>query len=265
MTVASRYELIEYEVKDRVAWIVLNNPERLNAFNDVMGADIVRAFEAIAADDEVRAVVITGSGERAFSAGADMKSAKTHSFENIADMLSSNYGTYFDAVANCPKPVVSAVNGYAIGWGCQINFWCDFVIASENAQFGLPQVSLGIMPAYGGATRLARFVGKGRANQLIFGARRWTAAEAERYGLVAAVYPLSQLREEAAKLAGHLAALPPLSVRLTKESLAEGFDHPIAEVQKSDVYRTYALYNTADRVEGHQAVREKRTPTFQGR
>jgi enoyl-CoA hydratase/carnithine racemase len=172
----------------------------------------------------------------------------------------------FNAIADHPKPVVAAINGYAVGIGCLITLCCDILLASANAQMGLPQVPLGIIPAYGGAVRLARHVGRAKAMEMTLLGERITAEEAYRVGLVNRVVPQAGLMDAARDYARRLAALPPLAVRMGKESLNKGLDIAnLKDAAQADVYRFMLLGQTEDSREAHVAWRERRTPTFQGR
>jgi enoyl-CoA hydratase/carnithine racemase len=248
-----------------ICYIALHRPSVLNAFNEEMGQELISVFGKMQEDSRVAAVILTGSGEKAFSAGADLKDPRTHSSESIFDFLETKHGLLFDVIANFQKPVIAAVNGYAIGIGLQLALCCDIVIASENAVFSLPQVSLGVMPAYGGAVRLARFVGKGRAMEIILTCKRVDAQEAYRIGLVNQVVPLKELMPTAKALGEKLAEMPPLSLRLAKEALNKGLDIPLAHASNTDLYRNFALEGTEDRKEGHRVFGEKRRPRFKGR
>ncbi len=262
-------DTLTYEKRGPIGYVMLNRPALMNAFNEQMGDELFDVFGAIQEDRDVKACVLTGSGDRAFSAGADLKDARTHSLEVFADFLETRHGHFFDAIANCAKPVVAAVNGYAVGAGFQMVLCCDIVLAAENACFILPQVPLGIMPAYGGAVRLARFVGKGRAMEIVLTGKSVDAREAYRIGLVNQVLPLPELMPAARALAEKLADMPPLSVRLAKESLNRGLDLPLAHTSNADAYRFFALVGTEDRKVGHEAMRQRKQkrakPQFKGR
>ena len=194
-------------------------------------------------------------------------------FEVLAEFIETRHGNFFDAIANYPKPAIAAVNGYAVGAGFQIALCCDVIYASDNARFILPQVSLGILPAYGGAVRLARFVGKGRAMEIVLSCKTVDAQEAYRIGIANQAVPLPELMSTANCLAEKLAAMPPLSLRLAKESLNRGLDIPLVHATNADLYRFFALVGTQDRKEGHRAAKEmvlhqhdrEKTPQFKGR
>ena len=253
-----------YEKKGPIAYVILHRPDRLNAENHEMQRELVQVFGDIDRDPLVRAVIFTGSGTKAFCAGADLKDPVTHTQANLGDFV-AYHGFFFDAIQNCTKPIVCAVHGWAIGAGCQMPLCCDIIIAAENAVFQLPQVQLGIMPAYAGLTRLARLVGKGPAARMGLLCERVNAQEAYRIGLVSEVVPFDQLMPAAEKIAQRLADMPPLAIRMTKEALNMGYDMPLQAAAKADGYRFMGLVGTEDREEGHLAQREKRKPVFKGR
>jgi len=259
------YETFLYEKKGNFGCVKLHRPEFLNAFNERMGDELVDIFGKMQEDSEIRVGILTGTGEKAFCAGADLKDTRTHSLGMLADFLETKHGHFFDAIANFSKPVIAAVNGYAVGAGFQLPLCCDMIIASENAKFILPQVSLGILPAYAGAIRLARFVGKARAMEIVLTCKKVDAQEAYRIGLVNQVVPLKELMVTTEALAEKLAGMPPLSLRLAKEALNKGLDIPLAHAANADLYRFFALVTTEDRKEGHKAAREKRKGNFSGR
>ena len=179
--------------------------------------------------------------------------------------ISKRRGRPFEVLSSFPKPIVGAVNGYAVGIGCIITFCCDLLVASERAEWRLPQVSLGILPAYGGSARLARWVGRGHAMRMAMGFPL-TAQEAHRIGLAQWLVPHGKLMDQALEVAGHIAALPPLAARLAKESLLTGLDIPnLSDASLVDLYRFATLELTEDKAEGHKAWREKRAPAFRGR
>jgi enoyl-CoA hydratase/carnithine racemase len=258
-----------YEKQGRVGVITLSRPEARNAWGADFVEGITDALATMETDDDVLCAILTGDeAGRAFSAGADLKNPQTHTLSSIARFvkgLPSGRLHFFDLLSQFPKPLVGAVNGYAIGIGCIITFCCDLIVASERAEWRLTQTSLGILPAYGGAPRLARWVGKGHAMKLALGFPL-KADEAYRIGLAQWIVPPEELMTKAMAVAEHLASLPPLAARLTKESLLRGLDTPnIADASLVDLYRFALLEQTEDKEEGHAAWREKRTPTFKGR
>lgn len=246
------------EQRGAVALITLNRPERLNAWSPDLGAALLQRLREAAADEAVRGVVLTGAG-RAFSAGADLKNPRTHTVESPEQHLAGMNGSpVFDTVEAYPKPIVSAVNGYAVGIGCLVPLCCDFILAGEQAVFCLPQVSLGILPAYGGTLRLARFVGRGNALNIALTGRKVGAEEALRMGMVVSVLPQEQLVPEAVKTVQGIADLPVHAVRLARESLRLGYEGGLAATAHADLYRFMALSQTGDRAKRHEAWRERR-------
>ena len=263
------YETITYEKSGPIATVTFNRPEKHNPWSVQVSEDIVAVFTAMEADPEVLVTVLTGKGNKAFSAGADLVNPRTHRVssagEHLATVTPRGFAV-FNTVTDYPKPVVAAVNGYAIGIGCLITLCCDIILASDNAEFGLPQVPLGIIPAYGGAVRLARYVGRGKAMEMVLLGERITAAEAYRVGLANKVVPLAELLPLAYNYANRLAALPPLAVKTAKESLNKGLDiASLKDAAQADIYRFMLLGQTEDSHEAHQAWREKRKPVFKGK
>ncbi len=263
------YEMLRYDVDDGVVTLTINRPEKRNAWSGRLSHELVEAMAAIEADDDVRCTILTGAGDKAFSAGADLGDNRTHRVSSVGEHLASvtpRGMDVFNAVAEHPKPVVAAINGFAIGIGCLITLCCDILLASDNAELGLPQVPLGIIPAYGGGVRLARYVGRGKAMEMVLLGERIDAAEAHRVGLVNRVVPRAELLPLARDYAGRLAALPPLAVRMAKESLNKGLDIAnLNDAAHADIYRFMLLGQTADSHEAHRAWREKRRPAFEGR
>ena len=263
------YDTLLYEKHDHIATVTINRPEKRNAWSVRLSEEIIEVFSAMEDDPEVLVTLLTGKGDQAFSAGADLGDPKTHRVTSVGEHLAtvSPRGLpVFNAVTDYPKPVVAAINGFAVGIGCLITLCCDILLASENAELGLPQVPLGIIPAYGGAVRLARYVGRGKAMEMVLLGERITAAEAYRVGLVNKVVPLPELLPLAYDYAKRLAALPPLAVRMAKESLNKGLDiASLKEAAQADLYRFMLLGQTEDSREAHQAWREKRKPVFRGR
>ena len=263
------YDTLLYEKHDHIATVTINRPEKRNAWSVRLSEEIIEVFSAMEDDPEVLVTLLTGKGDQAFSAGADLGDPKTHRVTSVGEHLAtvSPRGLpVFNAVTDYPKPVVAAINGFAVGIGCLITLCCDILLASENAELGLPQVPLGIIPAYGGAVRLARYVGRGKAMEMVLLGERITAAEAYRVGLVNKVVPLPELLPLAYDYAKRLAALPPLAVRMAKESLNKGLDiASLKEAAQVDLYRFMLLGQTEDSREAHQAWREKRKPVFRGR
>ena len=260
---------VHYSKADGVGTVTLSRPAARNAWGDDFTEGVREYFTAMEDDDEIRCAVLTGDeAGQAFSAGANLKNPKTHSLTSAADFIKGipryRKGMPFDVLSNFPKPLIASVNGYAVGIGCILTFCCDLIVASERAEWRLPQVGLGILPAYGGAPRLARWVGKGLAMRMALGFPL-KGEEAYRIGLAQWLVPHDQLKATTNEVAGHIASLPPLATRMAKESISSGMNIPnIGDASLADLYRFMALELTEDKEEGHSAWREKRTPTFRG-
>jgi enoyl-CoA hydratase/carnithine racemase len=260
---------VTYEKRGPIGIVTLSRPQARNAWGADFNQGIARHFAAMEDDDEIRCAVLTGdeAGD-AFSAGADLKDPKTHTIASAADFIKSlpkRRDRAFEVLGNFPKPLIGVVNGYAVGIGCIVTFCCDLLVASDRAEWRLPQVALGILPAYGGAVRLARWVGRGHAMRLTLGIPLG-AEEAHRIGLAQWLVPHGRLMDKALEVATHVASLPPLAARLAKESLVRGLDIPnLSDASLVDLYRFATLELTEDKAEGHAAWREKRKPAFRGR
>ncbi len=258
-----------YEKIDHIGVLTFSRPEARNAWGPDFYQGLDKYLAEMEADDDVHCMVLTGDeAGGAFSAGANLKDPNTHKSESTAEFIKDlpRFRNFpFTALQEFSKPVIGAVNGYAIGIGCIITFSCDLIVASDRAEWRLPQVALGIMPAYGGTARLARWVGKGLAMRMAMGFPL-SGEEAYRIGLTQWLVPHAQLMDQAMEVARHIAAMPPLAVRLTKESLLRGMDIAnIEDASLADAYRFMALEFTEDTAEAHQAWREKRKPVFKGR
>jgi enoyl-CoA hydratase/carnithine racemase len=259
---------VAYNKHDQVGIITLSRPEARNAWGDDFNEGIARYFAEMEDDDAIRCVVLTGDDRGgAFSAGANLKNLRTHTLTSTAEFIKSlprRKERPFEVLSNFTKPLVGAVNGYAIGIGCIITFCCGLLVASERAEWRSPQVALGILPAYGGAVRLARWVGKGHAIRLAMGFPL-PADEAYRIGLAQWLVPHNELMDKTLEVAQRVAS-PLLATRMAKESLLRGLDIPnLSDASLVDLYRFMALEQTEDKNEGHAAWREKRQPMFRGR
>jgi enoyl-CoA hydratase/carnithine racemase len=258
-----------YEKRNHVGWLTLSRPEARNCWGEDFNEEIARRCEEMAADDEVRIVVLTGDeAGGAFSAGANLKDPRTHREASIADFIAGlpqRRRTAGQVLSEFPKPVIAAVNGYAVGIGCIVTYCCDLIIASDRAEWRLPQVALGILPNHGGIVRLARWVGKGQAMKVAMG-YPLKAEEAFRLGLAQWLFPHQDFRAQTAAIAEKLAELPPLAAMLAKESLNRGLDMPnVADAAYVDLYRFMALSMTEDAKESHSAWRDRRRPTVRGK
>ncbi len=255
--------------QDHVATLTLSRPHARNAWDEDYNEGLQSLLPELESDPDVRCVILTGDEEgRAFSAGANLADEATHTVASPADFI-EQIPTWQHFAANLisdfAKPIVAAVNGLAIGIGSIATYSCDLIVASERAEWRAPQVQLGVMPAYGGSPRLARWVGKGNAMRAALG---WPidAAEAHRIGLAQWVAPHGELMDRAHEVAGRIAALPPLATRLAKESLNKGMDIAnIKDASQADIYRFAALSQTEDSIDAHRAWRERREPDVRGR
>ena len=256
------YETLLIEHADGVALIRLNRPKALNALNSELLGELAAALAEIAADDAVRCVVLTGS-DRAFAAGADIKEMSDKSY---ADMYRMNFfAAAAQAIEGFRKPIIAAVSGYALGGGCELAMLCDFIIASETAKFGQPEINLGVAPGIGGSQRLTRFVGKSKAMDMILTARQMDAAEAERSGLVSRVVPVDRLIDEAMTAAAKIAALSPLAVMVNKEMVNQAYETTLSAGVQFERRLFHSLFAFEDQKEGMAAFIDKRPADFKGR
>lgn len=250
-----------YEQCNAVGVLKLSRPKSRNCWGTDFSEGLARELHRLEADDSVRAVIITGDEEgRAFSAGADLKDANTHTLETMADFFAELPKWRQFVVRQLdqfPKPTIAAVNGYAIGVGCILTYCCDLIVASDRAEWRQPQVALGIIPAFGGSVRLARWIGKGQTMKLAMGFPI-DANEAYRIGLAQWLVPHGDLMEKAFEVADHIAAMPPLAAQLAKESLNRGLDIPnIDDASWVDAYRFMALGLTEEAKARHDAWRKR--------
>lgn len=258
------YENLKTETKDGILTITIDRPKVLNALNAQTVGEIGRAFDAAREDASVKCVILTGSGEKAFVAGADIN--ELAQMTPITGKATAESGQrVFRAIERFPKPVIAAINGFALGGGCELALACHMRIASEKAQMGLPEVSLGIIPGYGGTQRMARLLGKGKALELILTGDRVSAAEAERIGLVNKVVPPDQLMTAAEEMAKKMASRGPLALRAAIEAVMSGSEMPFDEGQVLEATLFGLLASTEDMKEGMGAFLEKRAANFQGK
>jgi enoyl-CoA hydratase/carnithine racemase len=244
-----------------VTLIRLNRPEALNALNSQLLGELAAALDAAEADESVRCLVLTGS-ERAFAAGADIKEMSDKSY---AQMFASNFfGGPARRIEQFRKPIIAAVSGFALGGGCELAMLCDFIIASETAKFGQPEINLGVMPGIGGTQRLPRAVGKSKAMDMVLTARMMDAAEAERAGLVSRVVPADKLLEEALAAAAKIAGQSPLAVVMNKELVNAAFETTLSTGVGMERRLFHSLFAFDDQKEGMAAFVEKRKPDFKG-
>lgn len=244
-----------------VATVQLNRPKVLNALNLALMVELVDALDELDNDPDVRAIVIHGS-ERVFAAGADITEMAEAS---AVDMLERDQFKRWDRIRRVRTPLIAAVSGVALGGGCELVMICDMIIASETARFGQPEILIGVMPGAGGTQRLTRAVGKALAMEMVLTGRMITAAEAHAAGLINRVVPVEFYLDEAMKLARDVAARPPISVRLAKESVLKSFDTTINDGLEFERKNFYLLFATEDMKEGMKAFLEKRAPEWRGR
>jgi enoyl-CoA hydratase len=258
------YENILRSDREGIAVVTVNRPDKLNALNDATIGELQHCFEALAADVAVKAVIVTGSGEKAFVAGADISElAKQTPLQ--ARPLALRGQKLMNTVEGCSKPVVAAINGFAFGGGFELALACHLRLASTNAVMGLPEVTLGIIPGYGGTQRLPRLVGKGRALEMILTAARVDAATAERMGLVNRVYPQAELLPETEKLLRKVLSFGPVAVKFALDAVNHGSEMPLSDGLNYEATFFGLLAATEDLREGMAAFLEKRPAKFQGR
>ncbi|HJW76366.1 MAG TPA: enoyl-CoA hydratase-related protein [Thermoleophilia bacterium] len=259
----AEYATILYEKSAHVAWITLNRPEVLNAQSDELRAEVVQALEQASFDDEVHVVVITGAGDKAFSAGADISQFPTRYPIDVVTAKARRRP--YEMIREMPKPVIAAVNGLALGGGCELVLACDIVIAADSAKFGQPEIRVGLIPGCGGSQVLPRLMGEKKAKELIFTGRMMTAEEAERYGIVNQVVPLAELREATEGFVADLLRNSPAILRIAKLAVNKSLETPLS-VGMSYERDLFALcFGTDDQKEGAKAFLEKRKPTYEGR
>ena len=259
-----RHLLVERSPDRSVVTVVLNRPERMNALNTAMGEDLLACFEALHRDPDVRAVVLTGAGDRAFCAGGDLKER-----HEMTDEAWRAQHVVFEQAAwrilRCPVPVIAAVEGYALAGGCELAVLADFIVAGETAVFGVPETTLGIFPGIGGTLLLPRILGAPLAKELIFTGRRMGVEEARAAGLVNHVVPRGQARARATEIAATIAANAPIAVRQAKKAIMYGLETDLDTAMVLAIEAYNATVVTEDRLEGVRAFNEKRRPVFKGR
>ena len=255
------YETILTETRGKAGLITINRPDALNALNSVVIREITDALDAFDRDASIGAVVLTGS-EKAFAAGADVKEMKDLSFPSA---YLDDFVTAWDAIPQHRKPQIAAVSGFALGGGCELAMMCDFILASDTAKFGQPEIRLGIMPGVGGSQRLTRAVGKAKAMEMCLTGRMMDANEAERAGLVSRIVPVADLVEEAVKTAQTIAGFSRQSVLMTKEAVNRAFESTLAEGIRFERRLFQSLFATQDQKEGMAAFVEKRPAAFKDR
>lgn len=245
-----------------VGLVTIDRPEVLNALDAVTVSELVRTLEELDADPDCRCIVLTGAGERAFVAGADVAGMAQLTGEG---MRAEDPFATWDRIGDIATPIVAAVRGFALGGGCELALACDMIVAADDAIFGQPEIRLGIMPGVGGTQRLARAVGKARAMELILTGRRLPAAEASAMGLVSRLVPAAETVPAALALAAEIAAGPPIAVAAATRAIDAAFELPLADGLALERAAFHDLFDTADQKEGMAAFLEKRPPAWRGR
>jgi enoyl-CoA hydratase len=259
------YQEITYEIKNRVGVITINRPEAMNAMTYKMRDELAEVIARIKDDPAVGAAVITGAGDKAFMSGADIRELDTSTpiLERKEIMMRAH--RLCRALETLGKPVIAAVNGVALGGGCELCMACTFRIAAENARFGQPEIKLGMIPGYGGSQRLPRLVGKARALEMLLLGGMIDAQEAHRIGLVNRVVPLPELMPAALDMADKLAQMPPLAVKFALAAVDRGLDLALDQALELEADYVVQVFSTEDAYEGLKAFIEKRRPVFKGR
>ncbi|HVC91838.1 MAG TPA: enoyl-CoA hydratase-related protein [Acidobacteriaceae bacterium] len=264
MTSETPFENLLFEIRDGIAFLTLNRPKVLNALNAGTLLELRAAIQTVRDDASIRATILTGAGEKAFAAGADIQElAAVNAAEGRELALRGQ--AVFRSIETCGKPVIACINGYALGGGCELALACTLRIASENAKLGQPEVKLGLIPGYGGTQRLARLVGKGVALHMILTAEILSAADALRVGLINEVIAPDQLLARGEAIARSIAAMAPLAVRYSLEAVDRGYDVPLEEALSLEAELFGLCCGTADKAEGVAAFLAKRAPIWQGR
>ena len=257
------YGTLLYESRNAIAYVTINRPDKLNALNRQVMEELLACFQALQQDPDVRVVILTGSGEKAFVAGADLNELAPQTA--VEGKETSQFGQQvFNLIENLGKPVIAAINGFALGGGCELAMACTLRVAAETARLGQPEVKLGLIPGYGGSQRLPRLVGKCRALELIMTGETVTAPEAHRLGLVNQVVPAAELLVATEKLAQKIIANAPLAIKFALEAVNRGMEMSAAEGQCLEAALFGQCCSTADMKEGTRAFLEKRPPKFTG-
>jgi len=253
-------EIILTRVEGRVGVAQLNRPQALNALNRELMTELMTALEQFDADPAIGCMVVAGSA-RAFAAGADIKEMAA---ATPARIMTNSFIDLWDRLRQIGKPIIAAVSGFALGGGCELAMACDMIVASETAQFGQPEINLGVIPGAGGTQRMTLAVGKALAMEMVLNARYLSADEALRYGLANRVYPVEVYLEEAIRLGNEIAARAPVAIRLAKEAVNAVFEMPLRAGLDHERRLFYLLFSTADQKEGMDAFINKRKPQWTG-
>lgn len=257
----ANYQSILVERQENISIVTLNRPKELNALNFHLVSELAQALEELDRDDSIRCIVLTGAGDRAFAAGADIKEM---SDKSPIDMMMGGFDAWI-RIRHIHKPLIAAVGGYALGGGCELAMHCDMIVASENTHFGQPEIKIGVIPGAGGTQRLARTFGKFRTMEMVLTGEPFTAQEMAAHGLVNRVVPKGEHLNEAIKLAKVVAQRSPLAVRLAKEAVLAAFETSLEEGLELERKNFFLLFATEDMREGMRAFLEKRQAEFKGR
>lgn len=257
----TKFIIVEPAYATHIALIRLNRPNELNALNLELMGELRDSLKALDSNDEVRVIIITGN-ERAFAAGADIKQMAD---KNVIDALKIDQFSTWDQIKRTKKPIIAAVSGFALGGGCELAMTCDMIVASETAQFGQPEIKIGIMPGAGGTQRLPRAVGKALAMEMVLTGNFINAERALKAGLINKIVPVEVYLKEAVKLAKDIAALSPISVQLAKESVNKSYEQNLQESLYFERKNFYMCFASEDQKEGMAAFVEKRKPEFKGK
>ncbi len=256
-------ETLSWKLQDGVGVLTFKRPEALNAVNTKMVNEVGDWLSEIESNKKIHAVILTGAGEKAFIAGADIKEMSAFGPKEAEAFAEKGHAILVGMQA-LRFPVIAAVNGFALGGGCEMAMACDFILASENASFGLPEVTLGLMPGFGGTQRLPKFVGVARASEMIFSGKKYSAAEALAFGLVNSVHPRANLLDAAKSLAKEISSRGPVAIAMAKKVITEGYHLSLKDALKLEKDGFAKLFGTKDMKEGTKAFVEKRPAKFVG-
>jgi enoyl-CoA hydratase len=253
-----------FTVEDGVATITFNRPKALNAMNSETMGELLEAVNLCKKDDSIKAIILTGSGDKAFVAGADISEMQNLRPKEALAFMELGHET-LRALETLPKPSIAAINGFALGGGTEISMACDMRFASETARFGQPEILIGLIPGWGGTQRLSRLVGLGRAKELVMGGGQMDAKRAYEIGLVNQIFPADQLMDATKKFAKRLAGMPGFAIKMAKHAMNFGYDLSLDNANRLEMECCAQCFSTDDQKEGMTAFLEKRKPNFQGK